>query len=346
MSPELIFSLDSGSGTSRPTKSSDCYSLGMVIYETISGHPPFRGDRDITVLMKVLGGERPRRGVGFAEGLWKMLERCWVPQPSERPSVEDVLQCLDMCSDLSVPPPGMDVVMDDLGLDELDTLPDDRSSRLEFNGNNPSRSADEKGRPPASPSSSPSFFITGTPHFGNAENLHRGVPSVDFPHGVPSSLQPHAVSEMTISGEVLPAVPLSTARERVRSVPLSLLHPGVSNFPQPCFFEDPRTRTAATPLTEGARTLDYAGIDDFISNTLRPGGPSPMRPGTPQSASTSSPTRPTGGGSGKSQQQGPIQVSFMKNPKRKRLAKVASHLLSSSPFFSLNQYSRALRCLP
>ena len=96
-----------------------------------------------------------------------------------------------MCSDLLVSPPGMDIAMDDLGLDELDTLPDDQSSGLEFNGNNPSRSADEKGHPPASPSSSPSL----------------------------SSFQPRAVSEMTISREELPAVPCQqSGREYVLSL--------------------------------------------------------------------------------------------------------------------------------
>ena len=225
MSPELIFPQDFGLKASRPTKASDCYSLGMVIYETISGHPPFHGDGDLTVLMKVLRGERPPRGVEFAEGLWKMLERCWVPQPSERPSVEDVLQCLDTCSNLSVPPPGVDVVMGGLGLDKLDTPPHDQPSEPGFDGNHPSFSVNEKGRPSARSSSPPSFLTSDTPHFVNAESLHRGVHSVDSPHGVASSLQLRTVSEMMIPGGVLPAVPLSTAQERVRFVPLRPLHP-------------------------------------------------------------------------------------------------------------------------
>ena len=225
MSPELITPQEFGLKTSRPTKSSDCYSLGMVIYETISGHPPFHGDGNLTALVKVLKGERPPRGVGFTDCLWEMLEQCWVPRASERPCVEDVLQCLDACSNFSVPPPGMDEVMDGLGFKELDTPPDDQSFGPEFNGNHPSRSTDEKGRPPASSSSPPSFLISSALHFGNAENLHRGAPLVDSPHGITSSPQPRAVPGMTISGEVLPVVPLSTTQERVRFVPLSLFRP-------------------------------------------------------------------------------------------------------------------------
>lgn len=98
MSPERILPDDFGFKTSRPSKSSDCYSLGMVIYEVISGKVPFHDDRDPTVLVKVLKGERPRREEGFADNLWNMMERCWMPQPSDRPSVEGVLQCLEVCS--------------------------------------------------------------------------------------------------------------------------------------------------------------------------------------------------------------------------------------------------------
>ena len=59
MSPELIDPQRFGLENSRPTKSSDCYALGMVIYETISGHLPFHKDADMTVFVKVLNGKRP-----------------------------------------------------------------------------------------------------------------------------------------------------------------------------------------------------------------------------------------------------------------------------------------------
>ena len=105
MSPELLTPLVIGSKAILPTIPSDCYSLGMVIYETISGHRPFYGDTDFMTTVKVLGGEYPRRGAGFTQGLWEMLERCWASQPSGRPSIEDVLQCLDICSNLPIPTP-------------------------------------------------------------------------------------------------------------------------------------------------------------------------------------------------------------------------------------------------
>ena len=113
MSPELIAPQRFGLKSSRPTESSDCYALGMVIYETISGNLPFHEDTDLTVFLKVVEGERPPQGAKFKKGLWKMLEQCWGPQPNNRPTIEDVLRCLEMFSNSSEPSsPEMDEGME------------------------------------------------------------------------------------------------------------------------------------------------------------------------------------------------------------------------------------------
>ena len=104
MSPELIAPQRFGFEKSRPTRSSDCYALGMVIYETVSGNLPFHRDTDLGVFAKVLEGKHPPRGARFPESLWTMLELCWTSQLSDRPSIEDVLQCLVMVSDLPESP--------------------------------------------------------------------------------------------------------------------------------------------------------------------------------------------------------------------------------------------------
>ena len=127
MSPELIAPQQFGLEKSRPTKSSDCYALGMVIYEIISGNLPFHKHTDLTVFTKVLEGERPPRGVRFTESLWKMLELCWTSQPSNRPSIEGVLHCLVIVSNLPAPPSlGVDEEIEDV--DDWDS--EDGSSGL------------------------------------------------------------------------------------------------------------------------------------------------------------------------------------------------------------------------
>ena len=122
MSPELIAPDQFGLRKSRPTKASDCYAFGMVIYETISRRLPFHTDTDYTISMKVVRGERPSRGARFTNYMWGILGSCWTSQPYNRPSIEDVLQCLEIASNSSEPPvPGEEAEMDSDERDSSDS---------------------------------------------------------------------------------------------------------------------------------------------------------------------------------------------------------------------------------
>ena len=99
MSPELLDPDGFGFKDGRPTKESDCYALGMVVLEVLTGEAPFARYTSLTVMRKVVDGERPERPQGpeatwFTDDVWGTLEQCWSPQPKARPTVEAILECL------------------------------------------------------------------------------------------------------------------------------------------------------------------------------------------------------------------------------------------------------------
>ena len=103
MSPELLDPDRFGLGDGRPTKHSDCYALGMVILEVLTGEPPFPNCSGFVVMRKVIEGECPGRPQGedrvwFTDNLWEMLRQCWSPQPERRPTINAILQCLEQGS--------------------------------------------------------------------------------------------------------------------------------------------------------------------------------------------------------------------------------------------------------
>jgi len=109
MSPELFDWKKFGLKDGRPTKRSDCYALGMVIHEVLSGQAPFSHNADYIVVVRVLNGERPGRPRGdarawFLDDIRSILEHCWKPRPSDRPCIEDVLQRLEGVSRSWTPP--------------------------------------------------------------------------------------------------------------------------------------------------------------------------------------------------------------------------------------------------
>ena len=114
MSPELLDSDPTGLKDCRPTRQSDCYALGMAIYEVLSGQVPFAPFGRYAVMRKVMDGEHPERpegaaGMQFTDDLWRILNRCWATRPEDGSSVLDVLECLERVSeDVKQPLPWVD----------------------------------------------------------------------------------------------------------------------------------------------------------------------------------------------------------------------------------------------
>jgi hypothetical protein len=102
MSPEL-FAPETKNYRCRWTKCSDCYAFGMVIYEVLGQRLPFYEYPDLGVCDMVLAGDRPEKPEGtkrtwFIADVWELLERCWLPDPHNRPSIEYVLERLEQVS--------------------------------------------------------------------------------------------------------------------------------------------------------------------------------------------------------------------------------------------------------
>ncbi|KAF9644749.1 kinase-like protein [Thelephora ganbajun] len=131
MSPELLDPESFNLKGIRLTKESDCYALGMVIYEILSGQVPF-GKRGgpFVALSKVLCGERPPRPQGeagelFTDDIWEVVELCWKPRPSDRAIANDVLECLGGTPPPSRPPFKIDRDADTDSDDQSDAASDD-----------------------------------------------------------------------------------------------------------------------------------------------------------------------------------------------------------------------------
>ena len=112
MSPELLFP-DKFDSKGYPTKASDCYALGMVIYEVLSGQAPFSRYSSLSVAWRVLEGERPKRPRGaqstwFTDDIWGILELCWKSRPADRLSAQNVLLGLEGNLTFSNPPFNVD----------------------------------------------------------------------------------------------------------------------------------------------------------------------------------------------------------------------------------------------
>lgn len=82
------------SAEGRPqTSAVDIYGAGILLYELVTGRPPFAGGTALEVLHRHLS-EEPRRPTTVPEPLWTVIERCLRKEPTQRPSAENLGRAL------------------------------------------------------------------------------------------------------------------------------------------------------------------------------------------------------------------------------------------------------------
>ncbi|MFE5911459.1 serine/threonine-protein kinase [Streptomyces wedmorensis] len=82
------------SAEGRPqTSAVDIYGAGILLYELVTGRPPFAGGTALEVLHRHLS-EEPRRPSTVPGPLWTVIERCLSKDPNRRPSAENLARGL------------------------------------------------------------------------------------------------------------------------------------------------------------------------------------------------------------------------------------------------------------
>ncbi|MEU4506533.1 serine/threonine-protein kinase [Streptomyces sp. NPDC024089] len=82
------------SAEGRPqTSAVDIYGAGILLYELVTGRPPFAGGTALEVLHRHLS-EEPRRPSNVPAPLWTVIERCLSKDPDRRPSAENLARGL------------------------------------------------------------------------------------------------------------------------------------------------------------------------------------------------------------------------------------------------------------
>jgi len=77
------------------TQASDIYSLGMVMYETLTCLPPYyEHTYDINLALKICQGNRPQfpEQIKYPQLLKDLITRCWEADPLKRPTAKEIMK--------------------------------------------------------------------------------------------------------------------------------------------------------------------------------------------------------------------------------------------------------------
>ena len=96
IAPEVLFT---GLSKSMYSYKADIFSFGMLLYQIITRRNPFHNINGKAIDPKIIAGDRPTIvDVPVAETgyfyLTRVMEKCWVAKPEDRPSTDKLITCL------------------------------------------------------------------------------------------------------------------------------------------------------------------------------------------------------------------------------------------------------------
>ena len=83
MAPEAFHGVTASAAT-------DVYALGVLLYELVSGRPPYDSDSIPDLMRRHMEGN-PERRPGIPEGIWELITQCMATKPRLRPTAAEMV---------------------------------------------------------------------------------------------------------------------------------------------------------------------------------------------------------------------------------------------------------------
>ena len=96
LAPEMIKPPSGEPAVGPESEPADIFAFAMLAIEIFTGEKPFKEQGDLNVVDLIYHGERPgfpqnAESAGLTTQMYEFLQRCWDPEPTERPTTNVVV---------------------------------------------------------------------------------------------------------------------------------------------------------------------------------------------------------------------------------------------------------------